>query len=100
MAIQPGMIYGGGLTPVDPLAAPGRIGFQRIEPRDRRALRVGPSFAATRGFSRLSTVRGTQKPGELARLRASYAPENRATFRAGSSRLLQSWMGRRVDLYA
>ena len=100
MAAQMNALYGGRVTSVDPLMQAGRIGFQRLESRNRLNRRVGSSIASIRNNLRPAAMRGTQRPGELARLRASYAPESRAAFRAGSARLLQSWMGRRVDMYA
>jgi len=103
MAVPMNAFYGGGITPVGSLLQPGRtgrIGFQSLEPRNRLQRRTGSSIPSIRDNLRPAAARGTQRPGELARLRATYAPESRAAFRAGSSRLLQSWMGRRVDLYA
>ena len=101
MAAQLNALNGGRVTPVDPLMQAGRIGFQRLESRNRLNRRVGSSIASIRDNLRPAAMRGAQRPGELARLRASYAPESRAAaFRAGSARLLQSWMGRRVDMYA
>jgi hypothetical protein len=103
MAVPMNGLYRGGITPGDPFMQGGRIGFQRLEPRNRLQRRAGSSMPSIRDNLRFSSVRGTrgtQRPGELARLRATYAPESRAAFRAGPPRLLQSWMGRRVDLYA
>ncbi len=103
MAVPINALHGGALTPNDPLMQAGRIGFQRLESRNRLQRRAGPSIPSIRDnlrFSAARGTRGTQRPGELARLRATYAPDIRAAFRAGASRSLQSWMGGRVDLYA
>jgi hypothetical protein len=90
----------GSRAQVDPLTAAGRIGFQRIESRNPRDLRVGPSFTAARTYSRFSAARITPKAGVRAQLQVYRGFARQPASRAGQPRLLESWKGMRVDRYA